>query len=385
MIGYNRRRIFVKGLGNFEVRQTDPTVETAFSNVGFHESTEISDLFGSEDQMDETGILVDIPVQTRTVKGVTQLMQSSKDEIDLIRNATAKLYAVRFHGLAGTGFWQFFSFPESRINPSLPLGYAVGKRLLPLSWGTFNQQLAFPIPEYYLVERADVMDLSGLQIWVDARAQLNVNTTKILDVSGFERHGTVSADFATIWQLVSGVAFLRFDGTNDEVSFGDVLDDDAVTDFVIEKWFRVQGADATVQEIMAKKLDLTTNGAGFGLFRNGTNKFSFKISDGTANVTIASAANVLQNVWKKGAVTVDRNGNAQLYLNGVADGTPTSVAAILTAANAENLYLGRDGTNFGQTDGGGFRIHRYPSGLPSNIATILLNHFNAEKGYYGIA
>lgn len=189
----------------------------------------------------------------------------------------------------------------------------------------------------------------------------------------------------TVNGATQGSVHLIFDGINDDVAFGDILDDDGVGDFLIEVWVRIQGADASLQEILAKKNLSMDISAGFAIFRATTNIIQFRIADGTNTAVVGTASSVLLNVWKHFAIAVDRNGNATPYLNGVADGAPGSVAAVGSAANALNLFLGRDQTNFGQVDVGAARIYRFGAGgLPSNVAAIILEHFNAEKAEFGL-
>jgi len=110
----------------------------------------------------------------------------------------------------------------------------------------------------------------------------------------------------------------------------------------------------------------------------------FTIGDGDSNVDVASAATVL-TAWKHVAAVVDRNGNAQMYINGVASGSAESVAGQTTGTNSDNLYLGRDGTAFGQVDIGDVRVYRWAAaGLPSTIAAEMLAHYNAEHERYGL-
>jgi hypothetical protein len=166
---------------------------------------------------------------------------------------------------------------------------------------------------------------------------------------------------------------------------GDVLDDDASAEFAIDMWVRIHGADGTQQEIMSKKSLVSDHSAGFAFYRSTGNKLVFVHSDGDSTVTLTSAADVLHDVWTHIAVTIDRNGNGQLYVNGAANGSAASVASQITGTNALNYYIGRDGTNFGELDCGMVRHHVYGAGLlPSTIATILSNHYTGEKAKFGL-
>ena len=66
------------------------------------------------------------------------------------------------------------------------------------------------------------------------------------------------------------------------------------------------------------------------------NKLECILSDGTTTKTITGNTTVTDNACRLASVTVDRIGNMNLYLNGVADATAvdvTSVGAINTTAN----------------------------------------------------
>jgi hypothetical protein len=146
----------------------------------------------------------------------------------------------------------------------------------------------------------------------------------------------------------------------------------------------VKGADAGLEEILAKKVLVSTHTAGYALARNASNQILFKLSDGSASASVVSTSTVLQNVWKHVMVFIDRNVNGQIYLNGAADGAAVSVAAVATGTNAGNLCIGRDGTNFGQVDVRGVRFYSFGAGaLPLDAATIALDHYNAEKAQMG--
>lgn len=181
--------------------------------------------------------------------------------------------------------------------------------------------------------------------------------------------------------------FLRFDGVSEYADFGDVLDDDGVSDRLFECWIRIQAADGVGLPILAKKQTYNSVNAGFSIFRFTGNQLIFQIADGTTSANIATGAgSVMQNTWKHFAVTIDRNGNGQAYLNGALAGSATSVAAIGSGTNALSLFLGRDNSGaYGQVDLGRVRTSNFGAGgLPSNIANIVSAHYNAEKSIYGL-
>ena len=387
-LGADRKKSGAVGLGNFEVRETSPSVGTAFESVGHLEETNLEPIADVEEIIAETGDLVDVKTKSLVHRIGTNLIQTSIDEINLPKNALSKEYAIRYSGMMNENFFQYFCFPRGKFNPSVALGYKNGKRVLPIrAWGLKQTDSLFDIPEYHLAEAKGLIRTSGLQLWNNPKNIYTpeAGTSKVFDISGFERHGTLNSDYETIWQAGIPDRFLRFDGVNDALTLGDILDDDAVGDFIIEVWSKVVAVDGTLTAIIAKKAAPGIT-AGWGLYRNASNKMQFLLSSAVAESPVVSTANVLQNVWKHTFVAADRDGVMRIFLNGVLDGTSGSVAGTGSATNAHNLYIGRDNTNFGQVDVGGVRIYRFASGgLPSDAATIALNHFNAEKAYYGLA
>lgn len=383
---WDRRRIFVKGLGTLEVRETDPSPAPQFSAVGALQDMALNDEHSMVEVVGDTGKMLNFLSSAQKVSGVANLWQTSIDEVDLLRNSAAKLHAVRYGGQATPNKFQMYSFPEARISPAVALEFKVGGRAMPMLFNALSKQgLAYTVPYYYFVERAGTMRLTNLNFWVDARHALNIGTGYLLDVSGYEYHGNIlpSGDVAGCWQTGTAVYFLRFDGTDTYVTFGDVMDDDGTSDFLIEVWVRVVGADSTAQEILSKQSAVGT--AGFGLIRNASNKIAFELGDGTGNVTATTSSNVTQNVWTHYAIAVDRNGNMQPYLNGASNGSAAAVGGEGTGTNAIDFYLARLGSAYGQVDIGSVRKYLFGAGgLPSDIATIVSNHYTAEHEYYGL-
>lgn len=390
-ISRDRKRIIVRGLGLLEVLQVDPTPDTEFADVGYIKSTAFTDEQASEPIVDERGDLADVKVQSQTVTLESQMQQTTKDEVDLIRNADGKIYALRYSGSPQPDRGEYWCVEQARIVPMQSLTFQPGERNIPLKgYSIFlSDEKGFAVPYYYMNEMAKPMRVKNLHLWTDPILGHNSETAKILDISGFGRHGTLNSDFAAIWQqTTTPKEFLRFDGVNDQVDFTDInaLDDDGVGDFVIEVWVRIQAANGIKTVILSKKSSIDTIGAGYAIFRQVTsNLLGFKLDDSLASTAILNSTTTLQNVWRHFAVSVDRNGNATPYLNGAVDGAATSVAAIASGANALSLFIGRDAVLFGQVDIGAVRIYRFGAGgLPSDIATIILNHFDGEKAKFGL-
>jgi hypothetical protein len=378
----DRTRIHVRGLGNLYLRELEPSEAADFSSAGYIKGTTIEDVYEMEDITPETGERTDRLEKSHTADLQTNLEQSSLEEIELIKLASGKVYAARYFGLTGTGRFQYFNFDLAKVDPNLKLPFAPGERLLPFRFDAFKQDLDYDVPVWFALETNGLVRIENLMLWVEPRALLNTATTKILDLAGFYRHGDLSG--SGLWLAGSTpLACLRFDGTDDTVDFGDILDDDASGDFVIECWLRIQGANGTQQEVLSKKAVYSDDTDGFAIVRASDNTLAFKISDAAASATISSSSTVLINTWKHCAIAVDRNGGATWYINGAAAGSG-SVAAVGNGTNGTHLLLAACGANFGQVDLGGVRLYRFAAGGLPSWASVVVNHYNAEKGFYGL-
>ena len=385
----DRTRFLPHGLGVMEIRQASPTPDVDHADIGYLQESTIEDLYELEKRFDETGSLTNVLEKTRAVAISTKLMQVGLDEVNLIKNSKGMRWSLRYSGISKeSGRFQYNAFDWVVLNRSLTRAYKPEAQTLPFQAFAIDLSDVIGIndPVGYVYESAGKIRTAGLQLWLDARLGYGSATNKILDISGFARHGTLNSDFATIWQLgTTPSQFLRLDGANDTVNLGNVLDDDASGDFIIEIWFAPKSSNGTQEELLSKKALVSDNSAGFAVYRTTGNLMAFRISSGSASAVATTAGTALQSVNKHLAVTVDRNGNAQTYLNGAADGSPVSVASIGTGSNALNLYLGQDGTNFGQYDVTVLRIYRYlTGGLPADAATMIANHYNAERAYFGL-
>jgi hypothetical protein len=126
---------------------------------------------------------------------------------------------------------------------------------------------------------------------------------------------------------------MKFDGVDDYISAADADRLDLRTnDFTIELW-AVRSASGATHVLVDKRPDVSN---GYVLQFNASNQVEAQICNGTCT-TIISTSTVTDTGWHYIAIEFDRSANAQIYLDGSADGSATSISAksagINTAAN----------------------------------------------------
>jgi hypothetical protein len=389
----SRSRIFVRGLGTMRVRLTEPTVDTDFSDVGYLQEVQIADEAEMEDIVADTGDLINYLEKTRKAAFTAQLMQTGKDEADLSRLAASRVYSVQYFGNANKGgtVFQYFCIPSGKIQPGLSMKMATGARMVPLAIRALKDySQAYDPWDYVMFQGNGAMDFTAMRFFSNPLSQLNAESQYILDISGFQRNGThYAARGSTIWyaNATPPEYWLRYSGANnDSTDFGNVDDlndgGSAGPDWAVECWLKFPAVGA-LEEIWTKKALITGNTAGWALYKNIANTVAFTIGTGAAAVT-ATSTGTLGVSWGHIAVALDRNGNMQIYINGVADGAPASVSGTATCTTTTNMFFGKDGSNFGQFDMGAARFHKWAAGaMPTDMAAFFLAHYNAEKALYG--
>ena len=121
---------------------------------------------------------------------------------------------------------------------------------------------------------------------------------------------------------------MRFDGANDYVTLGsgeefNLRFDSGAQDFSVVAWVK-RNAWGAVGTIVDKR---DADADGWVLFFIGTEEIAFSV-DG---VDIVGATAVLDGDWHHVAAVIDRSGNGQLYLDGVADGVPVAIGGEVMA------------------------------------------------------
>ncbi len=171
--------------------------------------------------------------------------------------------------------------------------------------------------------------------------------TTLRDVSSYRNHGTMNGSMTLDdWVIDAHGYFLDYEGTDDFIDIGDIslFSFGANTDFTMLAWVKTTSI-STIQYIMTKFNAGTT--LGFRIYFTGS-KFRFVIDDNIVSSVVINSNNTLNsNQLYHVGVTADRTGNAQLYIDGVADNNG-DISAIGNINNNDSFQLavGGGGTQF---------------------------------------
>ncbi len=134
---------------------------------------------------------------------------------------------------------------------------------------------------------------------------------------------------------------ISFNGSSDYLSLGDAADADVGTGNFSFAFCIYANSLSAILYVMSKYTNIG-GAAGYELYITTNGVIICVVTDGTHTNSIGSATSAIPNQsWKIVAVTVNRSGNGQIYVNGVASGSPTAITATSTMSNATSLYLGR--------------------------------------------
>lgn len=118
----DRRRVNVKGGGILQVREIDPGTGT-FADLGFISDDVFTDEHTMVESIDSKGDYIDTKSGARKVQWTSTLMQTSKEEIDLMRNAEGKYYELYYKVVLNNANIQEFVIPIARITPGAVLEF----------------------------------------------------------------------------------------------------------------------------------------------------------------------------------------------------------------------------------------------------------------------
>lgn len=157
------------------------------------------------------------------------------------------------------------------------------------------------------------------------------------DSSDYSSTASLSnASYTTSGKLSGAVSF---DGTNDRVTVSDPADghlDFGTGDFTVSFWF-YNASNGSSQFLISKKINGST---GWAILNNsGTFKLNFEAGGGGLSTDFTGASATL-NAWQHVVVTLDRDGNATVFINGSSTATIDISGETATISTAEDVFMG---------------------------------------------
>lgn len=145
------------------------------------------------------------------------------------------------------------------------------------------------------------------------------------------------------WPLLLGAASRSFDGTNDEIDFGDNYDVGDGSSSTTCAWVKLT-EDASIDAIVVKSPDLTSTTQGYRLSQDASDVLTWNVADGTDAVTSTATTDIdgawhfVCGVWNGSTDTTT------LYVDGVQEDTDTG-ANVGSLANTSSCQLGEDNSD----------------------------------------
>lgn len=149
--------------------------------------------------------------------------------------------------------------------------------------------------------------------------------------------------------LCTGAATRSFDGTDDEISWGNNLDI-TTGDQTYCVWANTN-EDAGADVMLAKKQGAGASNAGTALFQGTADNPRCIVSDGTTQQDTGATGTDIDGAWYHLCCTWESTGDdAIVYVNGVQDSSDTT-GTVGSLTNAANLKTGEDGNDLNDMNG----------------------------------
>ncbi len=133
---------------------------------------------------------------------------------------------------------------------------------------------------------------------------------------------------------------LRFDGTNDYVALGSVIDH-GTSDFSYAAWVKIDTFSGSPGIISNRASSGTNVGCELRLAANNGIQVFLDFGSNTASVT---KEGLVTGKWYHVAATIDRDGYANLYIDGVSEGTPAGISSLSSTSltSGAEVRIGRN-------------------------------------------
>jgi len=222
----------------------------------------------------------------------------------------------------------------------------------------------------------------GLVFNMDAanRASYPKSGTTVTDTID-NNTGTISA--ATFSDVNEGV--FSFDGTDDYIDFGNILNFERTDSFSIECWFKRDRSG--VSEFLIAKQESSGNFRGYSVLLPSSDDFITIVlrsqNTTSARLIVDNLTAVTDTNWHQTVITYDGSSNTSgilIYLDGIDDTGIKQNTLSATIITSTPLQIGarNDGNSF---DGNIGPVHIYNRALSANE---ILHNYNALKGRFGL-
>ncbi len=164
----------------------------------------------------------------------------------------------------------------------------------------------------------------------------NTGTSTIYDTSSNSNNGTLTSITESSWVTGKHGSALDFDGSADYATVSDHSDlrfDSSTQDYTLEAWVKFPST-ATGEDMIADKRDASDDGWRFQTVNDGRVECSIDAID------IQSTSSVEDNNWHHVVCVIDRDGNGQIYIDGVPDGSPVAISSE-AMANTSSMTIGK--------------------------------------------
>lgn len=194
----------------------------SFQDVGYIEGGTVIQVDGFRDEVSPAGNEVPLDGNRKT-QILWTMQQAGIDELQLFDELIGQPYAVRYSGVENDKFL-YFCMEKAEVLKSESL--ETKQRKIPLvTQSTPDEYVGYATKNIYLASGNKKIETDNLALWVDPQLGHNFGLTKLLDISGYARHGDLS--HAAIWkdkvlQYPAG-KLLEFNGTSNYIDFGNVL------------------------------------------------------------------------------------------------------------------------------------------------------------------
>jgi len=129
----DRRQISVKGGGTLKVREIDPTPAANFTDLGFLGDSKLTDIYNMIESKDDAGNYIDTKEAGEEVTFESTLKQTTKEQIDFMKDAAAKYFEAYYPVRLNNGDYQEILFPVCRIVPGAELEFKPAERTIKIT------------------------------------------------------------------------------------------------------------------------------------------------------------------------------------------------------------------------------------------------------------